>query len=1119
MRLGKVAACFTLALFAVVALAAAQPARGRAVAGQLLVKFAPSANANVRATAHRVARGRLVSEIAERGIALVAVPEGDESAAIARYRGNPNVLYAEPNYIRRVPEPVSHDGGTTVVPGDKYFGQQWALHNTGQEFYCIAWVFGDLCFFQGTAGADIAAPEAWAISTGTPTITVAVIDTGVDYTHPDLAGHYAGGYDFVSSDLDPLDDHGHGTHVAGTIAASLDNLTGSPATAEGVVGVAPQARILAYKVCAADGTCSDFAIQQAVARAVADGAKVINLSLGDTAFSQSLNQSVQEAWNAGVVIVAGAGNDGTTAPFYPAAFDNVVSVGAFDEDHQRASFSNYGSWVDLAAPGNYILSTYPLSKCEEAGTPGDTGCYAWLSGTSMATPHVAGAAALIWSRGDVTSNAQVVDLLLRNADPAGVSSVRLDSWTIHGGLNLHDAMSDGLATGKPVANAGTDQTVKDAGGDGVELVSLDGSASHDPNGTIVGYEWRDGAAILGSGAQLAVLLTVGTHTVTLEVTDNDGRTGTDTVVVTVTPASIVTLAVTASEAREAGLVPGGFTVTRDGDPSAPLTVHYVVSGTAIAGADYQTLPGTVLLPAGAATATIAVTPIDDQLLESNEAVVLTLSAGDGYGVGAPASGSISIVSDDLPPDLVVLSAAAPPVGGADADIVVTDTTKNQGAGVATASATGFYLSVNTSFDASDVFLGSRPVLRLDPSATHAASTSLHIPASTVPGAYYVLAKSDWDAQVPEGVETNNLKPTSSIKIGADLLILALTTPASAIVGGTFSVTDTTVNQGGGSAGPTTTRFYLSVNSTLDATDVLLGSRDVPALGPAASHAGSALLTLPAATPGGLYYLIAQADSGKTVAETSETNNNKVTTSFKVGGDLIVSALTVPAIAALDSSISVTESTRNQSLDPAAASSTGFYLSVNSVLDASDVFLGERPVGALGAGVTSTAVTPLQIPPGTAPGSYSIVAKADRAGVVPESDESNNTRLATIRIGPDLTITALSAPSYAMAGSSITVGDTTKNQGADAVPASTTRYYLSINSALDASDVLLGSRPVLALIPGASQAASLTLAIPPQTIARTYFILAVADGDSTIAEALENNNSSPRSISITAPAGP
>ena len=172
-----------------------------------------------------------------------------------------------------------------------------------------------------------------------------------------------------------MDDHGHGTHVAGTIAAALDNLTGNPAEAEGVVGVAPNARILAYKVCRSDGTCDDFAIQQAIARAIADGANVINMSLGESEYSQSLDDAVQDAWNAGLVIVAGAGNDGTTAPFYPAALDHVISVAAFDEDHRRPSFSNYGSWVDISAPGNVIMSTYPMAACgaqRRPATPGAT---------------------------------------------------------------------------------------------------------------------------------------------------------------------------------------------------------------------------------------------------------------------------------------------------------------------------------------------------------------------------------------------------------------------------------------------------------------------------------------------------------------------------------------------------------------------------------------------------------------------------------------------------------------------------------------------------------------------------------------------------------------------------
>src|SRR5262245_13713080 len=168
---------------------------------------------------------------------------------------------------------------------------------------------------------------------------------------------------------------GHGTQVAGIIAAAMDNRTGVPAAAEGVVGVAPNARILAYKVCDANGSCSDFAIQQAIAQAISDGARVINMSFGAPDYSQSLDEALQRAWASGLVLVAGAGNNGTTDRFFPAALPNVVSVGAFDEDDNRASFSTYGSWVDIAAPGNVILSTYPMAQCVASTDPGDIGCY------------------------------------------------------------------------------------------------------------------------------------------------------------------------------------------------------------------------------------------------------------------------------------------------------------------------------------------------------------------------------------------------------------------------------------------------------------------------------------------------------------------------------------------------------------------------------------------------------------------------------------------------------------------------------------------------------------------------------------------------------------------------
>ena len=630
MRLIKALVAAGLFAFALKAHPSAQSVNADHVtAGQILVKFTPGATAQAKADAHRQGGGRVVNQIAATGVQLVAVAAGDETGAMNRYRRNPNVLYAEPHFIRSVPEPISerapisHVQGTATIPGDHWFKEQWALHNTGQLFYCVIPELPDFCFYVGTPDADIDAPEAWAVSTG-HTVTVAVIDTGVDYTHPDLAGNYAGGIDYVTPDFDPMDDHGHGTHVSGTIAAAMSNPTGDPAEDEGVVGVAPFARIRAYKVCDASGNCSDFAIQQAIAQAVADGANVINMSLGGPERSQGLDDAVQFAWNAGLVIVAGAGNDNSTALFYPAAFDHVISVAAFDEDHRRATFSSYGTWVDISAPGNVILSAYPMAACLPSTAPGDTGCYNWLSGTSMATPHVSGAAALVWSRADVTSNQQVVDIILNSADPQGVDAVRLDSWTIHGGLNLHDAMSFGVSNLPPVANAGTDQTVPDSGGDGVEFITLNGSASSDPDGSIVAYEWREGTNVLALQASPSIVLTVGAHTLTLQVTDDRGATGTDTVVISISGNTPPTANAGPDQSATDGDANGVETLTLNGSASSDIDGSIV---------GYEWREGSAVLATVAApsvtltvgTHTLTLTVTDNNGATGSDTVVVTVN--------------------------------------------------------------------------------------------------------------------------------------------------------------------------------------------------------------------------------------------------------------------------------------------------------------------------------------------------------------------------------------------------------------------------------------------------------------------------------------------------------------
>jgi subtilase family serine protease len=356
--------------------------------------------------------------------------------------------------------------------------------------------------------------------------------------------------------------------------------------------------------------------------------------------------------------------------------------------------------------------------------------------------------------------------------------------------------------------------------------------------------------------------------------------------------------------------------------------------------------------------------------------------------------------------------------------------------------------------------------------------------------------------------------TARFDLLPDLTVSALTAPAGALAGSTIAVTDTTANQiGAGPAAASTTKLYLSTNATWDAADTLLGSRPVPGLAPGGTSAGPTNLTIPPGTPTGTYYIIARADAGGALIESVETNNTRAIVIRVSPPDLIVSALSVPTKGGSSLSMDATSTTRNQAnTGPAAASTTKFYISTNATWDAQDTLVGSQDIGPLAPGAFEVHTTTLQIPAGFGPGTLYVIAKADAAGQIPETNENNNTLSDTTVIGPDLIVSDLVVPSTATA-SSITITDTTKNQGGGQAAASVTSFYLSTNAAWDAKDVFLGGIAVGPLDPGATFNDQSTLSIPSNTPPGTYYILARADAGSEVAETSETNNVTSRVVHI------